>query len=75
MNSEQNQEKHYTNGELTVVWKAHLCAHSANCVKNLAGVFKPRERPWITIENGTTDEIKRAVDTCPSGALSYTGNL
>ena len=74
MNPENNQQKEYTNGELTVVWKQHLCAHSANCVKNLTSVFKPRERPWINLENATTSEIKKAVDTCPSGALSYRDN-
>lgn len=75
MNTENNQQKEYTNGEVTVVWKQHLCAHSANCVKNLASVFKPRERPWIQPENATTYEIKKAIDTCPSGALSYRDNL
>lgn len=75
MNEQHSQEKEYTNGEVTVVWKQHLCAHSANCVKNLASVFKPRERPWINLDNATTPEIKKAVDTCPSGALSYRDNL
>lgn len=74
MSSENNLQKEYTNGEVTVVWKQHLCAHSANCVKNLASVFNPRARPWINLENANTSEIKMAINTCPSGALSYKDN-
>lgn len=63
-------EKEYSNGEVTVVWKSGLCIHSANCVKNLSTVFKPREKPWIQMENATTDEIINPVAKCPSGAIS-----
>ena len=68
-------EKHeYSNGEITVVWQPAVCIHSGNCVKNLAAFFKPQERPWIKIENATSEEIMNAVDKCPSGALSYRKN-
>ena len=65
------EEKEYTNGEMTVVWKPDLCEHSGNCVRGLPQVFKPGERPWVKIENASSDEIRNTVDTCPSGALSY----
>ncbi|MGB1038584.1 MAG: (4Fe-4S)-binding protein [Bacteroidia bacterium] len=63
--------KHYTNGELTIVWKPSLCTHAAECVKALPKVYKPREKPWLTIENATTDELKDQISKCPSGALTY----
>ena len=63
--------KHYTNGEVTIVWKNSLCTHSANCVKGLPDVFKPRESPWVNPENSTTEKIIEQVKKCPSGALSY----
>lgn len=63
--------KEYTNGEVTIVWEAQKCIHSANCVGNLPSVFKPNERPWIQAEDATTDDIIRTVDKCPSGALTY----
>jgi uncharacterized Fe-S cluster protein YjdI len=63
--------KHYTNGEVTIVWKSALCTHSANCVKGLPEVFKPRESPWITPDASTTENIIEQVKKCPSGALSY----
>ncbi|MCE3225962.1 MAG: (4Fe-4S)-binding protein [Bacteroidetes bacterium] len=66
-----NVKKEYSNGEVTIVWQSGLCIHSGNCVKNLPGVFKPKEKPWITPENASTEEIIAAVKKCPSGALSF----
>lgn len=65
------ETKEYTNGEITVVWQAAKCQHAGKCVKNNPDVFKPKERPWIQVENSTTEKIKFAVEQCPSGALSY----
>ncbi len=65
-----NLTKEYTNGEITVVWKSGLCAHSGNCVKNLSAVFKPKESPWIIMGNAESTAIIDAVSKCPSGALS-----
>jgi uncharacterized Fe-S cluster protein YjdI len=64
----------YTNEEITVVWQPEICIHSANCVKNLPAVFKPKEKPWIRVENASSREIMNAIDKCPSGALSYRKN-
>lgn len=63
--------KEYTNGEVTIVWKNGLCTHSANCVKGLPSVFKPRESPWINPENATSEAIIEQVKKCPSGALTF----
>lgn len=63
--------KTYTNGELTVNWDSSKCIHAAECVKNARNVFKPKEQPWVQMENDTTENIKAAIDKCPSGALSY----
>jgi len=68
--SENNNIKEYTNGEITVLWEATKCIHSANCVKNLPEVFKPKEKPWVKIENSTSEKIISTVKKCPSGALS-----
>ena len=66
-----NLKKEYTNGEVTIVWQAGKCSHSANCVKNNPGVFKPKEKPWIVPENSATNNIIETVNKCPSGALTY----
>ena len=63
--------KTYTNGEVTVHWKPIMCIHAGECVRNLKTVFNPKNRPWVNMEGGSTEEIKAAIDQCPSGALSY----
>jgi uncharacterized Fe-S cluster protein YjdI len=63
--------KEYSNGEVTVIWKPELCIHSAKCVHNLPNVFKPKEKPWVQVDNAKTEEIINAVKACPSGALSH----
>lgn len=63
--------KEYTNGEVTVLWKPELCIHSAKCVHGLPNVFKPKEKPWIQVENDQTKNIVATVKACPSGALSH----
>ncbi|WP_298239340.1 (4Fe-4S)-binding protein [uncultured Algibacter sp.] len=63
--------KKYSNEDVTIVWEAEKCIHSAICVKGLPKVFKPKDKPWINIEAATTDELVKQVKQCPSGALSY----
>lgn len=61
----------YSNGELTIIWQPELCKHAGICVKTLPQVYNPKERPWVKIENATTDELIAQINKCPSGALSY----
>ena len=63
--------KEYSNGEITIVWKPQRCIHSAKCVEALPKVYRPKEHPWIQIENASTKALKEQIATCPSGALSY----
>ena len=63
--------KNYSNDDITVFWNKEKCIHAAECIKNARRVFQPKELPWVKMENGTTEEIKNAIDQCPSGALSY----
>jgi len=66
--------KEYSNEDITVVWKPKTCIHSKKCWKELIQVFNPQSRPWITMEGATTERIKKQVEACPSGALSYKSN-
>jgi len=61
----------YSNGEITIVWQPKLCQHAAVCVKKLPNVYKPKDKPWIKIENASTEELKDQINQCPSGALSF----
>ena len=69
---ERKTTKHYSNGEVTIVWQAHVCIHSGVCFKGLPEVFDPRKVPWIEQHNSTTEKIVNQVKQCPSGALSIT---
>lgn len=57
--------------DLTIHFDGKTCIHARRCVLGLPGVFDPDARPWIQPENGTTDEIVRVIEACPSGALTY----
>jgi uncharacterized Fe-S cluster protein YjdI len=67
--------KEYSNGEVTVFWRADLCIHSANCLIELPDVFDNARKPWININGAPTKEIIGTVNTCPSRALVYKMNL
>lgn len=61
----------YKSDDLTIIWQPELCQHAGICVKTLPRVYNPQERPWVKIENATTEELVHQIDMCPSGALSY----
>ena len=66
--------KHYSNGDVTIVWKPEQCTHSTKCWKGenaLRAVFNPMEKPWIKPDGATTERIIEQVKQCPSGALSF----
>lgn len=64
-------QKSYENQEIKVLWNASQCIHSTNCWKQLSQVFQPTKRPWVNLDGDSTENIKKQIDKCPSGALSY----
>lgn len=64
----------YSNDDIAIVWQPKMCIHAGECVKTLPQVYKPKEKPWISIENASTAELKSQIGKCPSGALSYYKN-
>lgn len=64
-------DKEYSNGEIIIKWQPKKCQHAAVCVNTLPKVYNPDKSPWIAIENATTKELKKQVNNCPSGALSF----
>ncbi|MEQ8624574.1 MAG: (4Fe-4S)-binding protein [Vicingaceae bacterium] len=61
----------YEKEDLTVNWNPKQCIHSEKCWRGLPEVFKPKEKPWIQLEDSTIDNIIDQVKKCPSGALGY----
>jgi len=62
--------KTYKKEDISVGWEANKCIHAGFCARQLSEVFKPKERPWIQVENATKAQIIEQVKKCPSGALS-----
>ena len=62
--------KEYPKEDVIVLWDAEKCIHSGICARGLSAVFKPKERPWIQVENADKETIVKQVLKCPSGALS-----
>lgn len=72
MTEKAHVRKDYRTDAIVVHWDSARCIHSANCLNALPDVFDVRRRPWVRIAAASADEIAAAVDTCPSGALTYT---
>ncbi len=62
--------KTYPKEDIKIGWQPEKCTHSANCVKGLSAVFKPKDQPWIHPENASKQAIIDQVAKCPSGALT-----
>jgi uncharacterized Fe-S cluster protein YjdI len=64
-------KKEYSNVNLTIVWKPAKCIHDGTCVRTLPKVYDPEAKPWVKIENASTEALKAQINQCPSGALSW----
>lgn len=70
----ENKVIHYTNGEITVVWKPGVCMGSTFCWRGLPQVFRHNQRPWVDMDGASSQQIIDQVAKCPSGALSIIYN-
>ena len=62
----------YEGSKLTIHDNRGVCSHRGYCTDNAPKVFRMKDEPWIDPEGMDTDEAVRVIETCPSGALSYT---
>jgi len=59
----------YTARQFTILDNRGLCAHSGRCTDALPTVFRAGAEPFVAPAGGRADDILRAIQTCPSGAL------
>lgn len=67
----KNITKEYKTEDLIVFWYPAECSHSGKCMKAMPEVFNPEKRPWITLASADPEDIIKAIDSCPTGALRY----
>ena len=70
----KNQETkihEYKNNDLIIYWTPSACTHSQKCITGLPAVFNPMRRPWVNINEASSEDLIRSIDECPSGALRY----
>lgn len=65
--------REYKGKEMNVYYNPETCKHAARCVDGNAAVFNIHQLPWIKVDRAEASEIKRIIDSCPSGALKYVG--
>jgi uncharacterized Fe-S cluster protein YjdI/CDGSH-type Zn-finger protein len=69
---EAAEVRSYVGPGITVHWVPDRCVHAGRCISGAPAVFDETVRPWARPDAAPADEIAATVDTCPSGALSYT---
>ncbi len=61
----------YRGTALNVMYDKSRCIHAASCIRTLPRAFDPGSRPWVMPDNGSVEAVVRAVESCPTGALTY----
>jgi uncharacterized Fe-S cluster protein YjdI len=62
----------YVGDGIVVHWDSDRCFHSQRCMRGLPSVFDEDARPWVDLAGAETNVVAAVIDTCPSGALTYT---
>ena len=61
----------YEGKEITIIFNRSICAGAGECVRNFPKIYKNASENWIFPDEGSIEEVKKSIEKCPSGALSY----
>ena len=67
----EDKRVNYKGEKITIHDNRGICAHAGRCTDGLAAVFHLNEEPWIHPDSAPAEEIINTIQSCPSGALSY----
>ncbi len=67
-----NKMDNYVGEVLEIHDNRGVCSHRGNCTDNAPKVFLMNTEPWIDPAGDDPDHTAGVIETCPSGALSYT---
>jgi CDGSH-type Zn-finger protein/truncated hemoglobin YjbI len=59
----------YTARQFTILDNRGICAHSGRCTDALPSAFRAGAEPFVAPAGARADDIVRAIQSCPSGAL------
>ena len=66
-----DKKESYKGRAITIHDNRGICSHAGFCTANLPSVFRMGSEPWIDPNGAEVEDIKRVIEMCPSGALSY----
>ena len=66
-----DEREDYVAEAITIHDNRGICAHAGRCTEGLKEVFRLRQEPFVLATAASADQIAAVIDTCPSGALSY----
>jgi CDGSH-type Zn-finger protein len=67
-----DKRDNYVAEGITIHDNRGICAHAGRCTDDLSDVFRLKQEPWIHATAASTEQVKTTIESCPSGALSYT---
>ena len=66
-----DKRDNYVAESITIHDNRGICAHAGRCTDGLKEVFRLEQEPWIHANAASAEQIAAVIESCPSGALSY----
>ena len=63
--------ENYVGAAITIHDNRAICSHAGLCTDGLAAVWRMGVEPWIDADGAAAEAIIETIESCPSGALSY----
>ena len=67
-----DKRENYVGEAIAIHDNRGMCAHAGRCTDGLKEVFRLKQEPFVEAHAASAEQIAAVINTCPSGALSYT---